>query len=223
MTSPGNYPPPDPELLAAYLDGEFEGRDGLDDLRGKVESWLESDPAAQELARDYRHLRRLCTDLSAPEVSPAVWARMLNRVRDRAMHSARSAPARRKTGVLPLKAALSALAAGLVVLFLSWYTTPPAPQAPARPNPEPHAAASQAQEEDFIFPVARADEVTILQVEGNDIATLVVGRLPLQGLLELVTQEEVSITSMEPAEDNMVPEIFVGTRGPMIWARAPSD
>src|SRR5688572_28996877 len=77
----GNSGTPDPELLAAYVDGEFEGRDGVDDLRRRVESWLETDPAAREIVGDYRRLRKAWSVTSPQEPGRDVWQRLLARVR----------------------------------------------------------------------------------------------------------------------------------------------
>ena len=77
--------------------------------------------------------------------------------------------------------------------------------------------------EEEILPVARAEEVAILQVDGRDIATLVVGTLPVQGALELVTPEEVDIRSMQPAADGMAPQVRIGARSPTIWAKRSSE
>jgi len=75
------------------------------------------------------------------------------------------------------------------------------------------------------FSVAAAHEVEILNVDGADTPTLVVGELPVQGPLVLAAPGEVTVTSVQPAaRDNMVPEVNVqGPRRPMIWARAETD
>jgi hypothetical protein len=120
-------------------------------------------------------------------------------------------------------ATLGGLAASILVVLAAGFLKEPVLDPLVPMNIGAQLVTSGTGEEEAILPVARADEVAILRVEGIDTETLVVGQLPLQGLLELASAEEVSVTSMEPAEDNMVPKVRVGARSPMIWARAPSD
>ena len=48
MNAPNHHDwTPDPQLLAAYFDGELEGRDDRADLRARVEAWLEQHPQAK--------------------------------------------------------------------------------------------------------------------------------------------------------------------------------
>jgi len=69
------------------------------------------------------------------------------------------------------------------------------------------------------FPVATSSEIEILSVGGADTQTLVVGRPPLDGTIELLAPGDVTLFSVEPADDEMVPEIrFHGPNSPMIWA-----
>jgi len=69
------------------------------------------------------------------------------------------------------------------------------------------------------FPVATSGEIEILSVGGADTHTLVVGRPPLDGAIELLAPGDVTLFSVEPAADEMVPEIrFHGPNTPMIWA-----
>ena len=64
---------PGPELLAAYVDGEFEGRDELAALRVRVEDWLSKHPHAQEELAQYRKLRKLWHDTAPDEPSDEAW------------------------------------------------------------------------------------------------------------------------------------------------------
>jgi len=220
MIPPGNNSTPDPQLLAAYLDGEFEGRDGVEDLRCRVEAWLETDPSAQRMARDHRRLRQLWAESAAPEPSASVWEKARLRVQTRTPQqrpAARNSPFR-------ARALLSGMSAFLLFVVLpSWFTTPTSTRVFPPVVVGSQWAAADLTEDDFVLPVATAEEVAILQVEGRDTGTLVVGQLPLQGLLELAGPEDVSITSIAAADDNMVPQVRFGGRSPLIWARAPTD
>ena len=79
--------------------------------------------------------------------------------------------------------------------------------------------------EEDVLPVASADEVVILHIEGRDIQTVVVGRLPVPGLLEMAAPGEVRVFHARPdATDQMVPTVHQrGPRAPMIWAKLETD
>jgi hypothetical protein len=73
--------------------------------------------------------------------------------------------------------------------------------------------------------VAAAHEVEIMNVEGADTQSLIVGELPVKGPLELAAPGEVTVTSVQPAaRDKMMPEVYVqGPGRPMIWATLKTD
>lgn len=222
----GSPAKPDPELLAAYLDGEFEGRAGVDDLRRKVEAWLETDPSARALIRDYRHLRQTWAATSPREPGNKTWNKLLSRVRAQALN-----PRRRPTLRLSVPWLLGAALAGCVAafaLFSGWPDQGPVSFGTSHSVtvslPLPEHPAPLVEEEVYILPVAHRGDVTFLQVDGADTGTLVVGQLPVDGTIQLVDPEDVTINSMEPAEeDQMVPAVRVGARSPMIWSWAKSD
>ena len=58
---------PSPELLAAYFDGEFEGRDDLALLRQRLEDWLDRHPGARCELAEYHRLRHLWLETTPPE------------------------------------------------------------------------------------------------------------------------------------------------------------
>jgi len=86
------------------------------------------------------------------------------------------------------------------------------------PSGPPLVDASPRGEAMEAFPVATAAEVEILSVQGEDTATLVVGELPVEGSLLLLQADELTLTNVEPAHDNMVPEIRKGGSAFMIVA-----
>ncbi len=70
-----------------------------------------------------------------------------------------------------------------------------------------------------VFPVATAEEIAILHVEGDDTGTVVVGRMPVDGPLELAQPGDVLLNSVSPAPgDEMVPDVQWNQGSPMIWA-----
>ena len=81
MNDSSNSPwTPDPQLLAAYFDGELEGRDDVADLRGKIEAWLETHPEANEEWRQQRALQKLWLDTTPAEPSAATWNQVLDQI-----------------------------------------------------------------------------------------------------------------------------------------------
>lgn len=204
----------DPELVAAYFDGEFEGRDDTASLRRQVEAWLTANPDARTQLADYRRLRQLWQQTSPAEPRGRPWEKVLAGVRQQLGQSQAGSPRR------PARSWLwwASAAACIGLVGLAWTRLMPV----QAPSPRDHFVSTQSGDEDLPWTVARADEVTILGVEGEDTGTVVVGELPLKGKLELATQDEIRVTSMQPdLSDNMVPRVR-GNR-PMIWAVAESE
>jgi hypothetical protein len=208
------------EILAAYADGEFEGRDDLALLKQRVESWLKSHPEAHAELAQYRRLKQLWVETTPPEPTPAEWRAVLAAIEAR--RTAELEPRPRLSPWSPrtwrIVAAVAVPVAACLALAVVWSlrfssNVKPIVTAPAHVLPESYEVLS----------VATMDEVEILRVEGADTGTLVVGALPVHGPLELADPGEVTVTSIEPdARDQMVPVIRSAGR-PMIWARLDSE
>ncbi len=200
------------EILAAYADGEFEGRDDLALLKQRVEDWLVGHPeASAELAR-IRHLKQIWHETTPPAPAPRKWDAILPRLAGAPPESSPHRSAWRRTwGVAAAVAASVVVVVGLGISH--------------RPGGPDSKAPVAVSEDEAPFPVAAAHEVEILNVEGADTHTLVVGELPLKGSLELASPGDVTVTSVQPAaRDNMMPEIHVqGPGRPMIYARLEDD
>jgi len=198
---------PSPEILAAYADGELEGRDDLVLLRQRVESWLLAHPEAQAHVADLRRLHRLCQQAAPPEPAAATWNAMLLRI-DAARNQPGPVSARsrwpRVAGWVAASVACIGLAASL------WWQ-------PRNHGPLNGTSAKVSHDEEETFVVAQSSEVEILRVEGEDIHTLVVGQLPVKGSLELVSEGDVTLVAQQGGVD------LVGPRTPMIWARLDWD
>jgi anti-sigma factor RsiW len=198
------------EILAAYADGEFEGRDDLALLKQRVENWLTTNPEARAELATIRQLKQAWHDTVPPSPDSQVWAPML---------AALECMPRRTTGVRAswrrTVGIASAVAATIALAFTIWWSQ--------RTITEPAHASIAA--EDLPFSVAQAHEVEILNVDGADTHTLVVGELPLNGSLELAGLGDVTVNSVQPAaRDNMLPDVHVrGPGRPMIWARLDTD
>ncbi|MCS7044749.1 MAG: hypothetical protein NZO58_00180 [Gemmataceae bacterium] len=196
------------EIVAAYADGEFEGRDDLAVLRQRVEDWLARHPEAAEELAEYRRLKQLWQSTSPAEPPRQRWQAMTEAIA--AAIASRQRP--RTVRYLPWAAA----ACLALVAVLAWSLRPEPTTSPTPPD---------ASEEYEIFRVAAAHEVEILNVNGEDEQALIVGVLPLSGAICLADHGDISITSVQPAEPNSaVAEVVVeGARRPMIWARVQSD
>jgi hypothetical protein len=196
---------PSPELLAAYFDGECEGRDDLAGVRRRLEDWLSSSPRGRTELAEYRQLRQLWQQSTPSEPSRQAWQTIQDRIGASLpiAHAAKKSARRQAWRVT----GLVAVAAGVLVAagLLSFSPGPARDETP--------------------FPVASAREVVIMRVEGDDAGTLVVGELPIQGPLELVGRGEITLTSAQPApRDNMVPDVELNGPGPpMIWARPEAE
>jgi hypothetical protein len=201
---------PEPALLAAYFDGELDGRADLELLR-RLERWLEHHPEAREVLADYQRLAELWRDTRPVDPGAAAWSNL----------QARMPP------VLPRRPpyarwaiALLSTAAGIALLVWIGTSPPPAPQAAIEPTP------SGPPPEVFeVFAVATAAEVIILRVEVADTQSLVVGELPLRGPLELLGPGEAAVTRVLPdTRDQMLPHVRMeGPHRPLIWAKDEPD
>lgn len=196
---------PDPQLLAAYFDGELSGRADVADMRARIEAWLETHP---EAAQDWDEMKKLLRDTAPAEPSDAAWQMARTRI-----EAQRPVPVSRFRRPW-LAAAVVAASVVLIVgtLFGAW-----------RSLQKPHDALVKAPQpllpDDGAFevmPVATADEITILRIEGADMDAVVVGTFPVSGPMELADPGEVCIKCK-------CPRINVRQDPPdrpMIWARA---
>lgn len=235
MTVPYDNWKPSPELLAAYFDGECEGRDDLSALKQRIEDWIAAHPEAQEALAAHRRLLQIWHETTPPEPPPEKWGPILARleasVPARGESAAAARPRRRRAAIISVAAAA---VAGMAV-FLGWQAIRPAGEAEVqglvKSIEESTAlavalkAAKVPDAEEEILPVALASEVTIVRVEGADMHTLVVGELPFSGLMELVAPGEVVLTQTgsDWRDSDINPVRLVGGSSPMIWARLESE
>jgi len=164
---------------------------------------------------DEERLHQLMYATRPEDPDNVLWNEVLGRIEKR-LQSPAARPASRNAW--PWLGACSAAAAAVAaVLFLHYYHN----QAPAPPIPGGIQTNNVADEP---LPVAVADEIEILSVGGADTQTLVVGNPPVDGPLELLAPGDVTLFSVEPADDDMVPEIrFHGPNSPIIWAQLDDD
>lgn len=210
--------PPRPELLAAYFDGECEGRDDLALLKARIEDWLAQHPEAKADLAAYRRLLQLWQETAPPEPAAEQWTQMLDNLKKVPLPKTQTSKPRRR---IPVVRVLATVAAALFAA-LWWSNWSPEPIHVA---PTPQLVETTPKEEIETLEVATISEVAIIRVEGADTQTLVVGELPLQGNLELVREGDVILTNIQPAAgDSMLPEVRLGTGStPFIWARLESE
>lgn len=204
----------DRELLAAYADGELEGREELAQLRLQVETWLETHPEAHRELHEYRSLRELLEATPPPDQEEGVWEEMAHRLRVTRFRTEVPNRPNQRWFVAGLAGAVAAGLAWAMFSVPAHLENPQAKMTNARPgsanNLEP-------------FPVAGVGEVEILSVSGDSALALVVGELPLHGPMKLAGPGEVTVTSVQPAaHDNMLP-VFRADGNPMIWSRLDSE
>lgn len=191
---------PSPELLAAYADGELDSRDDVDELRGRIEKWLARNPAARIDLANNRALKSLFEKTSPREPSREAWRDMIQRIERR---PAPTVPVRSSAVAWLVGVAVAAACAIGAVIVGGWSL---------KPVDEPE-----------VLIVATNDDVEIMHVEGDAVDCIVVGLLPLDGVLNLADPGEVIITSITPARrDNMMPVVHREQR-PMIWAKVGGE
>lgn len=155
--------------LAGYVDRELTPGE-----RSDVEAELERDATAQlELAAQRELCRQgtLWSRLTPPEPSDAAWARTLDRIH--AALAPQTAPANYNTPKSHRWRWVAALStAALVFCAVHWL--------PFSPNHGDAATLAGA------FPVATAEDIEIVSIQGDD-GVIVVGVPPLAGALDLAT------------------------------------
>ena len=222
-----NTPPdhdwqPDPQLLAAYFDGELDDRADLADLRTRLEAWLKCHPDAFAVQQESQALRNLWQETMPPEPGDEVWSQMLQRIDAARQPLPSAARGKRRFAVGAIAIGL-ALGFGLVLSLWQLIPSSGGDGVASVVTPEKHAPGEA--EESEVLPVATASEVVILRVAGEDTDALVVGELPLHGPMELAEPGEIRFFQVQPASKDHVPQRvrLEGPNRPIIWARAETE
>lgn len=204
------FDPSEPEILAAYVDGEFEGCESLKQQKQAVEQWLEQHPQASDDIAEWRELKQFWQDTVPPEPANEDWAKVFTCIhKELQRHETEAAKKLPWTWIIG-----GAAAALLLVIFgpLAWNSVFPPQQYDAHVQKQPTAPEAE------VFPVATAEEVEILRVGGDDTESLVVGNLPVDGPLVLADRNDVQVMAIEPAADQPMPQINNQSERPMVWA-----
>ncbi|HXG11820.1 MAG TPA: hypothetical protein VNK04_18840 [Gemmataceae bacterium] len=180
----GNIPGPDPQELAAYVDGEL-----APEACGRIEAWLAEHPEAAAEVEALRCLARLWQAAPPPEPSEAAWSRTAARIEAALTAAARARPGRRLRRAWGL-AALAAAAAVVLAVILSRPAGVAPPPAPEVVEP---------------LPVATADDIEIISMDPADARALVVGEPPVSGPLALLGPGEAAVDQVKSDMEGMAP------------------
>lgn len=184
---------------------DLERRRGADD----IEVWLTEHPEAHGDLADLQRLSELVQSVCPPEPDEDVWLAARTRIHDAA---AAARPERRRSP-RPLWAVLSLTAAavlgGVLLVRSGWMTVP-------RPQAQPV--------EEEAYPVAEAEDVTIISMDARDVAALVVGEPPVAGELIFAQPADVRVIKCErcPHSGN-VPRLAQGEVPMFVTSVARTD
>ncbi len=205
--NPNHNIPQRPELLAGYADGELGPAD-----RAMVEGWIATDATLRADLETQQRLTHKNADLwqkiAPPVPSDAAWSRVLAGIEAGVQPAVpgvnyRTSGQRGWSRWALAAAAIAALF--LVAVGFSFFPT-------TNHNINGLYTASDA------FQIARADEIDILSVQGDE-DMIVVGRLPLGGPLDLVTvgDTEYWVTAAESSETPTKANVPPGDKQRPIW------
>jgi hypothetical protein len=170
---------PRPEELAAYADGELDRCPSGAALKQRIEDWFADHPEGVAEIESISQLDNLFKSTLSEGPAELAWSELGDRIQKELLET--PVPPRRKAHRSFWAATFLAIAAAAVLLAFNLNT-----------GPTPTPKEGQALDEEP-FPVASADEVEILRVDGNDTNALVVGQLPVTGLLLLAFPQDVEI------------------------------
>src|SRR5437867_4503212 len=115
MNHPSDAPwNPDPQLLAAYFDGELEGRDDLAPLRDRLEAWVDAHPETRAEWIEHQRLKKLWLATTPAEPKPATWDETFKRIDVERRRPTMAPPSRRPWLTAGIVAASILLLTGLL-------------------------------------------------------------------------------------------------------------
>jgi len=222
MTSPSENWRPTPELLAAYFDGECEGRDDLFPLKQRIEQWLLANRHGQEEMTAHRRLLQIWHEASVPEPQPEQWAAMFSRI-ESAVKAAAQETAKKARFARPrvralVSTCLAASVAGLVI-FLGWDVN----RREHRPGAE-HASVQPARTDRDVevLPVTRYNDVKILCIDSGDANAIPGFALPVPGKIQLINHGDIVMSTAKKDDSNAV-RLLDNIPHPMIWSPLDSE
>lgn len=163
---------PSREQLAAFADGELEGRE-----RELVECWLTEHPEAGAEVEAWRRLTQVWHQTAPAEPAPPAWERALARI-EAALPAAASRPPASPPWRVWSAAAVAAVLAGVLLLGRPFWNGKSPPDLPV---------------EEGLLPVARSQDVTIICMDACDTDALVVGQEPVTGPINLAEHSDIQL------------------------------
>jgi hypothetical protein len=186
---------PSAEQLTAYVDGE------LDVLkRREVEAWLVQHPEGAAEVEAQQRLTQLWQATRPIEPPDAAWEESLDRVE-----------AALKTGPAPISQPQATASGSTRSRWVAWFVRLTGAAAAIwllgilEPVERPEASHDAGVEP---LPVALTEDVDIISVNANDAPMLVVGEPPLRDPLDLAGAGDVTIHSIQPDVDGMLPQVW---------------
>jgi hypothetical protein len=170
-------------------------------------AWLTEHPTANDDLADLPRLRELYQSVWPPEPEENAWMASLKGIRAAMpnMRAGRKGLSNWLRFVLGLSAAAAVL--GALLLGRSWWTTGPVPQPPEEP-----------------YPVAEAEDVTIISMDPRDVAALVVGEPPVTGELVFARPDDVRVVRCERCpHSGKVPQLKQGEVPMFVTSVARAD
>jgi hypothetical protein len=156
-----------------------ESRRGADD---DLKMWLTGHPEGHADLVDLQRLRELCQFARPAEPDEDAWQEVRTRIA-LAVPAVRPQPRRSPRPVWALASAAAAAVLGAILLLRSgWIAGPKPPAAPA---------------DEEAYPVAEAEDVTIISMDARDVAALVVGEPPITGELVFAQPDDVRVIKCE--------------------------
>jgi len=223
-----NEPAPEesirPEWLAAYVDGELDV-----DARVRVESWLTMHPEALAETMDQEDLspanrcywQAVRPTAPSREAWDAVFARIVQATLPTTPHSSRRVGSRRLVARLIVGGAVVCMFALVVLERLRSENRGPSDPVAALASDSRAENMNDADDEDHVFRVAKADDVELIQLPEAAAKLVVVGRHPMAGVpLLLASAGDVQVIRYGPDDRGNFPDIetTLGPDASMLWA-----
>ena len=204
-----------PELLAAYADGEITG-----EALHAFEAWLEEHPEAYEELLRQRELSPTNDEfwhtVAPPEPDAAQWGRLLNNIKQ----NCAAFDQLRHKRLWQVKMALGAASLAAIVFFAVFSLNQARHTIDHRFHTESTLALSHDDESDTLYPIANEDDVQLIGVPETAMKLIVVGRHPVAGdPVELANWHDVDIVSGETSNSyNTRVELSSGPGFPILVA-----
>jgi hypothetical protein len=193
---------PTPEQLVAYVDAKLDA-----DLYHRIETWLADHPEEAAEVAAQRRLARVWQETTPAEPSALAWQRVFAGI-ESGVAPVVAQPAGSVRRRLTWGVGIAATAAALIWVTFALRdagSPPPRAELPREETWEPLALASQG-------------DVEIISVAPEDMGALLVGEPPLREAVVLARSGDVTVQSVTPDVDGMLPDMagMTGQTSPMI-------